>query len=143
MPGISGKAYIRSLARVYFMHFLRNLIILTVLLAAGIGLLVYFTGYALVHSLSWYILLFFATITFLTFYVVGKGMGDDFQKFQLFYFGSSVGRIFLCMVAVFLYVYLASEREMQFAINFFLIYFLYTGFEIYSILGNLRRISKK
>jgi len=125
------------------MHFLRNLIILTILAAIVIGVLLYYTGYDLVHPLGWYILLFFATITFLTFYVVGKGMGDDFQKFQLFYFGSSVGRILLCMIAVFLYVYLASEREMQFAINFFLIYFLYTGFEIYSILGNLRRISKK
>ena len=125
------------------MHFLRNLIILTLIAIVGIATLVYFTGYSLVHPLAWYILLFFTTVTFLTFYVVGKGMGDDFQKFQLFYFGSSVVRIFLCMIAVFLYVYLASEREMQFAINFFLIYFLYTGFEIYSILGNLRRISKK
>jgi hypothetical protein len=57
--------------------------------------------------------------------------------------GSSVLRVLLCMTAVFIYVFQASDRELQFALNFFAIYFVYTGFEIYALLSNLRRISKK
>ncbi|MGV3588272.1 MAG: hypothetical protein ACO1OF_14800, partial [Adhaeribacter sp.] len=123
------------------MSFSRNILVLSLLLVAIIGALIYFTGYNYVHPLTWYILLFFASITWATFYFIRKGIGEDAGSFQLYYFGSSVARVLLCMVVVFFYVYFATEREFQFAINFFIIYFIYTGFEIYSILSNLRRIS--
>ena len=125
------------------MPFVRNLIILSLVVVAVIGALIYFTGYNLVHPLAWYMLLFFAGITWATFYFIRKGIGEDAGSFQLYYFGSSVARVLLSMFVVFFYVYFATERELQFAVNFFLIYFIYTGFEIYSILSNLRRISKK
>ena len=125
------------------MHFYRNLVILTVLVAVGIGALVYFTGYTVVHPLMWYILTFFVLITLATFYAVGKGAEVDPANFQIYYMASSAFRVILCLMAVFVYVYLASERELQFTLNFFFLYFIYTGFEIYGILSNLRQISKK
>jgi hypothetical protein len=125
------------------MSFLRNLLVLSFLVVAVIGALIYYTGYDLVHPYAWYMVLFFASITGATFYFIRKGIGEDAGSFQLYYFGSSVARVLLCMFVVFFYVYFATERELQFAANFFLIYFVYTGFEIYSILSNLRRISKK
>ena len=125
------------------MPFFRNLLILSVLLGAGMGALVYFTGYTWVHPYAGYILTFFALISGLTFFFIQKGATQDAGTFQLYYFGSSVFRVLLSMFVVFFYVYFASERELQFALNFFLIYFIYTGFEIYGILSNLRRISKK
>ncbi len=125
------------------MPFLRNLIIATILIGLGIGALLYFTGNQLVHPYIWYILAFFVLITFLTFYVVHIGVRDDPDNFQLYFFGSSVFRVLLCMGAVFFYVYFFSEGELQFTLNFFVIYFIYTGFEIYSLLSNLRRNSKK
>jgi hypothetical protein len=125
------------------MPFFRNLLILSVLLGAGIGALIYFTGYTWVHPLAWYIVAFFAAITLLTFFLIRKGIAQDAGSFQLYYFGSSVFRVLLSMFVVFFYVYFSSERELQFVLNFFLIYFIYTGFEIYGILSNLRRISKK
>ena len=143
MPGLSFKASGRVVFGVYFMHFFRNLILLTILIALGIAGLIYSTGYTLVHPLVWYILAFFGIITLATFYAVRKGAEVDPGSFQNYFLASSTFRVLLCMMAVFIYVYLASERELQFTLNFFFIYFIYTGFEIYAILSNLRQISKK
>jgi hypothetical protein len=71
------------------------------------------------------------------------GAKTDPENFQMYYFGSTVFRVLMCMAVIFIYVYFSAERELQFALNFFLLYFLYTGFEIYHILTNLRRNSKK
>ena len=120
------------------MSFFRNLVILTILVSAVLAVLIYFTGYELVHPLA-----FFALITLGAFYAIQKGSKADPGSFQLYFMGSSVLRVLLCMTAVFIYVFMAAERELQFALNFFALYFIYTGFEIYSILSNLRRISKK
>jgi hypothetical protein len=125
------------------MSFFRKLIFLTIVVAAILGALIYFTGYEVVHPLAFVILAFFALITLGAFYAIQKGTKSDPGSFQMYFMGSSVLRVLLCMTAVFIYVFMASEREMQFALNFFAIYFIYTGFEIYSILSNLRRISKK
>jgi hypothetical protein len=125
------------------MPFLRNLLILTLLVGLAMGMLIYFLDYKVVHPYAWYILAFFALITLGTYYAIRKGTEADPGAFQLYYFGSSVFRVLLCMMAVFIYVFLASEGELQFVLNFFVIYFIYTGFEIYGILSNLRRISKK
>ena len=125
------------------MSFFRQLLFLTILLAAAIAALVYFTGYTWVHPLAYLILTFFALITLGAFYAIQKGGKADPGSFQLYFMGSSVLRVLLCMTAVFIYVFMASDRELQFALNFFAIYFVYTGFEIYSLLSNLRQISKK
>jgi hypothetical protein len=125
------------------MSFFRNILILTIVVGAVLAALVYFTGYELVHPLAYVIVTFFALITLGAYYAIQKGSKNDPGSFQLYFMGSSVLRVLLCMTAVFIYVFLASERELQFALNFFAIYFIYTGFEIYGILSNLRRISKK
>ena len=125
------------------MSFFRNLVILTILVSALLAVLIYFTGYELVHPLAYLILAFFALITLGAFYAIQKGSKADPGSFQLYFMGSSVLRVLLCMTAVFIYVFMAAERELQFALNFFAIYFIYTGFEIYGLLSNLRRISKK
>lgn len=125
------------------MFFFRNLLVLTILVAAILAGLIHYTGYELVHPLAYIIVIFFALITLGTFYAIEKGTRSDPGSFQLYFMGSSVLRVLLCMTAVFIYVFMASDRELQFALNFFALYFVYTGFEIYSILSNLRRISKK
>jgi hypothetical protein len=125
------------------MSFFRQLIILTILVCASLAALIYFTGYDLVHPLAYVIVAFFALLTLGAYYAIQKGAKNDPGSFQLYFMGSSVLRVLLCMTAVFIYVFQASERELQFALNFFAIYFIYTGFEIYCLLSNLRRISKK
>src|SRR5687767_7470055 len=99
------------------MFFSRNLLILTIVVGAILAALVYFTGYELVHPLAYAIVIFFALITLGAYYAIQKGSKNDPGSFQLYFMGSSVLRVLLCMTAVFIYVFLASERELQFALN--------------------------
>lgn len=125
------------------MPFFRNIIILTILVCALLAVLIHFTGYDWVHPLGYGIVAFFALLTLGAYYAIEKGSRNDPGSFQMYFMGSSVLRVLLCMTAVFIYVFQATDRELQFALNFFTIYFIYTGFEIYGLLSNLRRISKK
>jgi len=123
--------------------FFRNLLIFTGLVSIGIGLLSHFTGTALVHPFIWYILAFFVVVTALAYYVSRLGVSYDPDNFQLYYFGSMGFRMILSIAFIFIYVYMYSENELQFVFNFFALYFLYTGFEIYSLLANFAPQLKK
>nr|WP_246597000.1 hypothetical protein [Pontibacter aydingkolensis] len=102
------------------------------------GVILYFTGNQLVHPFIWYIFGFFVFVTALTFYISRLGISYDKDNFQLYYFGSMGFRMILSIGVIFVYVFLFSENELQFVLNFFVLYFLFTGFEIYSLLANLR-----
>ncbi len=125
------------------MSFFKSLIVVTLLLCLVAGVAVYLQGYTLVHPYIWYMLLFFVFVTGFTYYIIAMGSKSDPGNFQMYYFGSTAFRVLMCMGVIFIYVYFAGERELQFTLNFFLLYFVYTGFEIYHILTNLRRNSKK
>ena len=125
------------------MSFTSKLLIVTGVVALLIGLLIYTSGYKIVHPYAWYMLLFFVFVTGFTFYITRKGFQEDEDNFQLYYFGSMAFRVVMCLAVILLYVLFTKERHLQFALNFFALYFIFTGFEIYCILTNLRPISKK
>jgi len=124
-------------------NFLRNLTIYSVVIGLLIGALLYFTGNQLVHTHVWYIYGFFIVITAATFYISRLGVSYDNDNFQLYYFASMGFRMLLSIGVVFIYVFLFSEGELQFVLNFFVLYFLFTGFEIYSLLANFAPQLKK
>lgn len=125
------------------MNFLRNLIIYSAVIGLLIGALQYFTGNQLVHTHIWYIYVFFIVITAATFYISRLGVSYDKDNFQLYYFASMGFRMLLSIGVIFIYVFLFSEGELQFVLNFFVLYFLFTGFEIYSLLSNFAPQLKK
>ncbi len=111
--------------------------------AIVIGLLAHFTGSALLHPFIWFILGFFVVITGATFYIARLGISYDSDNFQLYYFGSMGFRMILSIAVIVVYIFLFPENQLQFVFNFFALYFLFTGFEIYSLLANLRPHLKK
>ncbi|GAB3541786.1 hypothetical protein GCM10027443_41590 [Pontibacter brevis] len=125
------------------MKFFRNLAILTAVLCVVIGALLQFTGYALVHPLVWYTLIFFIFITGFTYYLVALGNKNDPENLHVYYFASMGFRMVLSLGVVALYVYFFKENRLMFVFNFFAFYFLFTGFEVYSLLSNLRPNLKK
>ncbi len=125
------------------MNFLRNLTIFSALIALITGALLYFTANQLVHTHIWYIYVFFVVITAATFYISRLGVSYDNDNFQLYYFASMGFRMLLSIGVIFIYVFLFSEGELQFVLNFFVLYFLFTGFEIYSLLSNFAPQLKK
>ncbi|GHA65955.1 hypothetical protein [Pontibacter akesuensis] len=125
------------------MKFIRNLFFLTAILCVITGALLQFTGYALVHPYVWYILLFFILITGFTYYLTQLGYKNDPDNFQAYYFASMGFRMLMSLGVVGIYAWFFEEGRMAFVLNFFVLYFVYTGFEIYSILANFAPQLKK
>lgn len=125
------------------MKFFRNLIILTVIVALLIGVIIQYNGYVLVHPLIWYTLGFFVFITGFTYYLTKLGYKNDPENLQVYYFASMGFRFVLSIGVIALYIFFYKEGRLQFVFNFFALYFLFTGFEIYSLLSNLRPHLKK
>jgi len=123
--------------------FIRNLFVLTAAICAAIGLLLHYTHYTLVHPFIWYILLFFVFVTGFTYYISELGYKNDLDNFQVYYFASMGFRMVLSIGVVALYVFFYKEGRLAFVFNFFALYFIFTGFEIYSLLANLRPNLKK
>jgi hypothetical protein len=124
-------------------RFAKGLSLFSGIIILLIAILIFLTDYQLVHPFIWFILVFFIFITAVTFYVTWWGAREDQDNFQLYYFASMGFRLILSIGVVFGYVYLIREKQIQFVLNFFGLYFLYTAFEIYGLLTNLRPHSKK
>lgn len=125
------------------MRFFRNLALLTAVICVVIGALVQFTGYTLVHPLTWYTLVFFIFITGFTYYLIELGNKNDPGSLHVYYLASMGFRMVLSLAVVALYIYFYKEHRLMFVFNFFALYFLFTGFEVYSLLSNLRPNLKK
>ncbi|ALI99196.1 hypothetical protein [Rufibacter tibetensis] len=125
------------------MNFIRGMLLLTGLVILLIIALLQFTGDGLVHSYIWLMLGFFVFVTCFSHYVANLGLRHDSENLHAYYFASMGIRMVLSIIVVFVYRYFHEEQVVQFVINFFVLYFIYTAFEIYALLSNLRRNSKK
>ncbi|NEM96559.1 hypothetical protein [Pontibacter burrus] len=125
------------------MNFFKKLVLFSVVVGLLVGALQFYTGSQLVHTHIWYLFGFMVIVTALAYYVSRLGVSYDNDNFQLYYFGSMGFRMILSIAVIFIYVFLHSENELQFVLNFFVLYFLFTGFEIYSLLANFAPQLKK
>ena len=91
----------------------------------------------------WYLLAFFFALSYVTSMLTEHGIKKDPKNFQIFYFGGMMFRVILCMIVALIIIYSGTENLFNFIINFFGLYLLFLGFEIYSLLTNLRANSKK
>lgn len=87
----------------------------------------------------------FATIAFLTLiaYLLswfGIQKGGEVSVFTIL--GGIVMKLLFCMVFVLVYLLKFKVNDIQFVLNFFSLYFLYTAFEVYCLLRNLRHQNK-
>lgn len=138
---IVGPLYCSDLVR-----FFRNLLLLTVLLYGILYLLHARFGTMVVHPLAAYTLGYFALLTAIIYWVTARLVRANPDNFMGAYFGSMVVRLLLSVGLVLLYLYRGGAHEgngrWAFLGVFFLLYFIYTGFEIWAILSNLRPFSK-
>ncbi len=104
-------------------------------------------GAAVVHPLAPYLLAGLAALTLIGLVVTGRAVRRDPDNFLAAYFGSVVLRLVVGIGAVLAYLYNggahAGRATLTFLGAFFILYFLFAGFEIWAILSNLRPFSKK
>ncbi|MCS6795175.1 MAG: hypothetical protein RMJ97_08325 [Raineya sp.] len=117
---------------------IRYVLILSLSLAILLAIDEFFLKHLLFHKYKWYLLLFFASQSILTTYIVSKGMGKDIKVFQNYFFASMLLRMLLSIGAFFYFVYQGVTHLLWFVGTFFVLYFSFVGFEIYGLLHNLR-----
>jgi len=103
-------------------------------------------GPAIIHPLAAYIFGFFALLTLVTYWVTARLVRADPDHFMAAYFGSVVVRLLLSVGVILVYLYKGGAKEGQglwaFLAAFFILYFMFAGFEVWTVLSNLRPFSK-
>ena len=81
---------------------------------------------------------FLAALTFFT--VAGVVIGGRLkaENFAQIFLGATTIKLLLCLSFVVVHLFTHKENKLVFASNFFYLYFLNTGFEVYVLLRNLR-----
>jgi phosphoglycerol transferase MdoB-like AlkP superfamily enzyme len=127
-------------------RFLRNLFLFSVLLGAGLYGLRLQYGARLVHPGADWLLLFFVALTALTYWLTWRAYQRNPESLTTAWFGTTALRLVLALVVVVTYLVRGGAKAgystWTFLGLFFLLYFLYTGFEVWSVVTNLRPFSK-
>ncbi|WP_448520592.1 hypothetical protein [Rhodoflexus sp.] len=117
---------------------------LLVVCCAGVLILLGLWQPQLVVAYSWYLLGYFTAITLLTYYMVHQSNKEplDFPNYTL---GATAVRLLISAVILGVFFWQVKDKETRwhFTITFFMMYFLFTAFEIKSLVANLRQNSGK
>jgi hypothetical protein len=121
----------------------RKLILLFLSTSILLYLLKQLPWYPIIHPDIWLVQLFF----FCTFFIVVRinqiGLTRPTEQFYIFYFTSMLARFFLTIAFVFFMILRIEGQILTFVFNFIVMYLLYTWFEIYFLIHNLRADLKK
>jgi hypothetical protein len=91
----------------------------------------------------WVVFSFIAGITFIAFLVALFGIKRNPETGVMAIMASFVVKMLFSMGFVLFYVINIPVNKLLFVVNFFSLYFLFSGFEIYALLCNLRHSLKK
>lgn len=124
---------------------LARFFVLYTLFTLGLGLLMHaLYAYDLIRLMPkfWVI---FGTIAILTFMAymfswIGIRKGGEFSVLAIL--GGILLKLIFCMVLVLFYLQKFKVNDLVFAGNFISLYFLFTAFEVYALLCNLRHQNK-
>ena len=128
-------------------RFFRDLLLFCLLLGSVMYALKSQFGSVIIHPFAGYMLGFFALLSIITYWVTARLVQANPNNFMAAYFGSVVARLLVSVGFIIIYFYKGGAREgtgtWAFLGSFFLLYFLFAGFEIWSVLSNLRPFSKR
>ncbi|MBN1252761.1 MAG: hypothetical protein JXR51_05890 [Bacteroidales bacterium] len=115
-----------------------KLLIFTVVLSTIFFLLFSFVIPQFYLNVFPWLILFFITSTFAVHYILTKAGNQKITKFSTFFMASTTAKLFLYLIFIVLYVLLDKENAVIFLITFFILYLLYTFFETFSLLNDLK-----
>jgi hypothetical protein len=117
------------------------------LFTAVLGVVAYllpsmFPGVPVLTNKFWVVFGFLAGITFIAYVVADLGMKRNPEMGVMAIMGSIALKMIFSMAFVLIYSINTKEKGMVFVLNFFSLYLLFSFFEIYSLLRNLRHQNK-
>ena len=114
------------------------------LLLAGVAFLLpsLFPQATLLAGKFWLVFCFVGGLTYIAYIVAYYGIKLDPESGVMAIMGSIVLKMIFSMAFVLIYSLNSKEKGLVFALNFFSLYLLFSFFEIYSLLRNLRHQNK-
>ena len=97
----------------------------------------------LIHPLIWKIQFFFFCTFLIAIRINQIGLSRPAKQFHIFYFASMTIRFFLAAIFLFFVILTTKDQIVVFVCDFIVMYLLYTWFEIYFLIHNLRADLKK
>ncbi|WP_316735061.1 hypothetical protein [Pedobacter aquatilis] len=91
----------------------------------------------------WLIFGFIAGITYIAYILAYLGINRNPEAGVMAILGSVILKMIFCMAFVLIYSINTKENGLLFVVNFFSIYLLFTAFEMYCLLRNLRHQNLK
>lgn len=90
-----------------------------------------------INGFTWYILLYLASLSYFSHRITQKGFSKTPLDAQNYFMLSSTLKIFLSGIFIFLYFYFIKNEMVTFLLNFFILYFIFSFFEIKTLLLSL------
>lgn len=97
----------------------------------------------LIHPYIWNMQLFFFCTFLIAMRINQIGLSRPAKQFHIFYFTSMIIRFFLALLFMFFVILHTKNQIVVFICDFMVMYLLYTWFEIYFLIHNLRADLKK
>lgn len=127
--------------------FLKPYLLFSLLVAFGLYALHSQFGPRIVHPFTIYTFAFFFVLTLVLYRMIERLLRADADNFVVAYMGAMVVRLLLSLTLVLVYLLRGGGQEGQarwaFLGSFFILYFLFAGFEVWAVLSNLRPFSKR
>jgi uncharacterized membrane protein HdeD (DUF308 family) len=128
-----------SLPRFIFYYLLYTLLLIGIIIA----LPYIFPNVNLFINKFWVVFGFIAGITFIAYVVAYLGIKHNPEVGVMAMMASIAVKMLFSMAFVLIYVLKTPVSSLLFVLDFFSLYFLFSGFEIYALLCNLRHSIKK
>lgn len=124
-----------------FAKYIRKLLVLTALLTLLIIVYHLLTPVSLHSSLAFYLPLFFFAIMAISHFVSIRIIQKNIKYFVNVYMVSAFARLIIYMVVVFLYVIKKPPDMINFVLIFFVLYIVFTAFEVREMNRSIRKTS--
>ena len=86
-----------------------------------------------------FLIVFFAGLTIGVHLILTNAGKKKISQFSTYYMGSITAKLFIYLIFIIIYVFSDRENAVPFLITFLLLYFLFTSFETYYLLKDLKK----
>lgn len=77
----------------------------------------------------------------LAFYIISTGIRKDIRMFTAYIMGSMLVKLFVGLISITVIALKFSDFSKVYVLTYFLCYFIFTGFEVFALMRNLRPFS--
>jgi hypothetical protein len=135
--------FCEKICQLKFIKFTLSYLIYTLILAGiAYGLQYQFQDSKILANKFWIVFGFLAGITYIAYTVADLGIKRNPETGIMAIMGSIALKMIFSMAFVLIYSLNSKEKGMVFVLNFFSLYLLFSFFEIYCLLRNLRHQNK-